>query len=209
MPCETRAGSSCVTLNLDGYTPVPAGKTASVVTYLEMRARPEPNPRDATGLSLHRVDAAESDWYRGLFRRIGADWLWSERLAMSEADLKAILADPAVEIYSLIRRGREAGMVELDFRDPENVELGYFGLVPEAIGSGAGRWMMEQALDEVWARPRTRRFWVHTCTLDAPGALGFYQACGFTPYKRAIEVSDDPRLAGLLPRDAAPQVPVL
>ena len=56
---------------------------------------------------------------------------------------------------------------------------------------------------------QTRRFWVHTCTGDSPQAIGFYTSCGFTPYKRAIEVADDPRLSGLLGRDKAPHVPVL
>jgi hypothetical protein len=29
------------------------------------------------------------------------------------------------------------------------------------------------------------------------------------PYARSVEIADDPRLAGLLPRTAAPQVPIL
>jgi hypothetical protein len=33
--------------------------------------------------------------------------------------------------------------------------------------------------------------------------------CGFRPYKRAIEVADDPRLRGILPEDAAPQIPII
>ena len=51
--------------------------------------------------------------------------------------------------------------------------------------------------------------WVHTCTGDSPQALIFYQACGFKPYKRAIEVAEDPRLQGLLGRKRAPHVPVI
>jgi hypothetical protein len=50
---------------------------------------------------------------------------------------------------------------------------------------------------------------VHTCTLDHPSALGFYRAQGFTPFARAIETFDDPRLTGILPREAATQIPLL
>jgi hypothetical protein len=50
---------------------------------------------------------------------------------------------------------------------------------------------------------------VHTCTLDHPAALGFYRRHGFTPYRRSLETFPDPRLLGLLPADAAPQVPCL
>jgi hypothetical protein len=50
---------------------------------------------------------------------------------------------------------------------------------------------------------------VHTCTLDHPNALGFYLRSGFTPYARSVEIADDPRLHGVLPRSAAPHVPVM
>jgi hypothetical protein len=50
---------------------------------------------------------------------------------------------------------------------------------------------------------------VHTCNLDHPGALAFYVRTGFKPYQRQIEIADDPRLAGVLSRSAAPHVPVL
>lgn len=201
---------SGVALDLDGYTDLPGGKIASVVTYLEMRARPERrSPAAQSDLSLHRVDTLELDWYRALFRRIGTDWLWFGRLTMSDEALNAILSDPGVEVFSLIRSGREAGLLELDYRDRENVELAYFGLLPEAIGCGAGRWLMEQAADMAWSRPETRRFWVHTCTLDSSSAQDFYRRSGFRAYKRAIEVADDPRLSGILPREAAPQVPLI
>jgi hypothetical protein len=32
---------------------------------------------------------------------------------------------------------------------------------------------------------------------------------GFMPYDRTVEVLDDPRLTGMLPRTAAPQVPII
>lgn len=199
-----------ISLDLDGYTDLPDGKVASVVTYLEMRERPQSGEgNERPDLTLHRVDVADTQWYRALFRRIGTNWLWFGRLKMLDDELTAILDDPAVEIFSLIRQGREVGLLELDFRDPANVELAYFGLVPEAIGGGIGHWLLDQAIELAWSRPETQRFWVHTCTLDAPTALNFYRRSGFQPYKRAVEVADDPRLAGHLTRDAAPQVPLI
>jgi hypothetical protein len=50
---------------------------------------------------------------------------------------------------------------------------------------------------------------VHTCTLDSPDALPFYIRSGFVPFARQVEVYADPRVAGVLPREAAPQVPLL
>jgi GNAT superfamily N-acetyltransferase len=76
------------------------------------------------------------------------------------------------------------------------------------IGSGAGRFLMNEAIARAFARPIERLF-VHTCTFDHPGAVDFYKRSGFTPYKLAIEIHDDPRLTGALPREAAPHVPLL
>ena len=76
------------------------------------------------------------------------------------------------------------------------------------IGTGAVRWLMEQALDLAWAQP-IERFHVHTCTLDSAQALPFYMRSGFTAYRRQIEIADDPRKIGVLPANACPQTPVI
>jgi ribosomal protein S18 acetylase RimI-like enzyme len=80
--------------------------------------------------------------------------------------------------------------------------------VPEAIGSGLGRFLIGAAIERAFSRP-IQRLWLHTCTLDHPGALAFYMRAGFVPYRRAIEVADDPRLYGALPLTAAPQIPII
>lgn len=193
----------------DGLHALPAGKLASVVTYLEMTERPAPRdlpPR--SDLSLRRVHRPELAWYRRLYHAVGADWLWFSRLELEEAALAGIIGDPAVELYALEHEGADKGLLELDRRRPPDIELAFFGLMPELIGGGAGRWLMTQAIDRAFAY-RPRRFWVHTCTLDHPAALDFYRRSGFRPYRRAIEVVEDPRLRGVLDRDAAGQVPLI
>ena len=77
-------------------------------------------------------------------------------------------------------------------------ELGFFGVAPSLVGSGAGRWLMNHAIAGAWSRPITR-FWVHTCTLDHQDAVDFYVRSGFRAFRRQIEIASDPRLAGLLP----------
>jgi GNAT superfamily N-acetyltransferase len=195
-----------LSVSLRGVTDLPPGKIAEVVTYLEMLAAPEPREGPASGFTLERF--CDVTRYRALFRRVGERWLWMSRLVVPEAALRTILDDPAVEACALRSGGEDIGILELDFRQPEECELAYFGVVPEAIGSGAGRFLMSEAVRRAWARP-IRRFWVHTCTHDHPRALAFYQRSGFRAYKRAIEIADDPRLTGHLPRDAAPDVPVI
>jgi len=194
---------------VDGYTDLPAGRLAAAVVFLEQRARPAARPDPAIeGLTLERLTDADLDRYLALFAAVGEPWLWFGRRIMPRATLAAILADPAVEALALVRDGRDVGLLELDARDPASIELAYFGLVPELVGSGAGRWLMNRAIDKAWARA-PERFFVHTCNFDHPGALAFYVRSGFVPYGRAIEIAADPRLLGHLPRTAAPHVPLI
>ncbi len=192
-----------------GLTAVPAGQCAAIVTHLEMIERPRPTPLRASALRLVRWPQPDLVKYRTLFARVGTPWLWFSRAVLADQKLAAIIENPAVEVYAVTDpRGIEVGMVELDFRDLPNCEIAYFGLVPELNGGGHGRWLMAETLARAWRKDVTR-VWVHTCTLDHPSALGFYRAQGFVPFKREIETFPDPRLSAHLPRDAAPQVPVL
>ncbi|MFB0872927.1 MULTISPECIES: GNAT family N-acetyltransferase [unclassified Sphingobium] len=190
-------------------TPVEPGMVATIVTHLEMRERPRPAPIPPAPLRLVPWKTPDLAAYRTLFRRVGEPWLWFSRLVMADDALAAILQDPAVEVYAVTDpRGTELGLLELDFRALPDCELSFFGLVPELTGKGLGRWLMAQAKALAW-RKGVERFWVHTCTLDSPAAIGFYVKSGFVPFAREVETFADPRLAGILPRDAAPHAPVL
>ena len=192
----------------DGHSDVPPGKLAFVVTSLEMRSRPSHRPVPETAFSVCRIAPPALDWYRDLFHRVGADWLWFSRLRLSDDALTAIIADPAVEIYALRKGEADVGLLELDFRVAGECELAFFGVTPEVIGRGAGRTLMAACVEHAWSRP-IERLWVHTCTADHPSALGFYQRSGFVPFKLQVEIADDPRLLGELPLDAAPHVPLI
>lgn len=194
-----------------GFHDVPPGCVAAIVTDLEMLAPPTRRPvPPLPGMTLVHTENPEADWYRALFSEIGGrDWLWFSRLALGEADLAAIITDPAVEIRVLRDGdGHDVGLLELDFRSPGACELAFFGVAAALHGRGAGRMLMQAALARAWAAPIDRLF-VHTCTFDHPAALPFYIRSGFVPVARRVEVVPDPRLTGVLPRCAAPHVPVL
>jgi GNAT superfamily N-acetyltransferase len=189
-------------------TPLAPGELGAIVTSLEMRERPKPQPLPASPLRLVRWQAPTLNAYRILFERIGAPWLWFSRLLLDDDALAAIIRDPAVEISTVVdRAGIEIGLLELDFRKAGECEIAFFGLVPELTGKGHGRWLMAQALAMGW-RKDVHRLWVHSCTLDHPSALNFYRRAGFVPFARAVETFADPRLLGVLPREAAPHIPL-
>ena len=194
---------------LNGYTDLPPGKVAAVVTYLEMREPPHATAAPTmSGFTVRRVSQPDLGWYRELYRVIGEPWLWFSRLRLSDDELHAILYDPAVDVYALSHKGADQGLLEFDRRQFPDIEISFFGVTTALIGKGAGRALLQYCLPLAWEY-KPRRVWLHTCTSDHPGALAFYQKAGFVPYKRAIEIADDPRLTGDVPPTAAPHVPMV
>lgn len=192
-----------------GFTLVPPEQVATVVTTLEMREAPRPRPLPIAPFRLVRWPAPRPDRYRALFRRVGERWLWFSRLTLDDPALVAIIHDPRVEVHAVTdRQGVEIGLLELDFREDAACHLAYVGFVPELAGRGHGGWLIAQALSLAW-RKGIARVCVRTCTLDHPAALPLYRRAGFRPASRGVETFADPRLAGLLPLGAAPQVPLL
>lgn len=185
--------------------PVPPGQIGTVVTALTMTERPRLAALPPSPLRLARWHDPDPAKYRILFERVGARWLWYSRLAMDDAMLeREIGALHAVKD----RAGREVGMIELDFRMQGTALIRFLGLVPELAGRGHGRWLIAQALALAW-RKGVERVELSTCSLDHPAALPAYLRAGFTATGRSFESFPDPRLAGLLPRGCAPQVPLL
>jgi GNAT superfamily N-acetyltransferase len=193
----------------NGYYDLPSGKLANVVTCLEMMSNPLVGPQSLpAGFSLRRFGPQDLTLFRDLFRKVGEDLMWFSRVIMPDEKLAAILSHTDVESYALCKDEAPIGILELDFRDMPNCELAFFGLVPDAVGSGAGRSLMNMAIDLAWAKP-INRFWVHTCHFDHPNALRFYQRSGFKPYKLMVEVHDDARLLGKMPKSASPHVALI
>jgi GNAT superfamily N-acetyltransferase len=186
-------------------TPIPPGHLGAVVTYLEMTERPPLRPLPDLPLRLERWRDPDPAKYRLLFRRVGGPWLWYSRLTFDDARLRAEMG----EVHAVIdRQGVEVGLIELDFRAPGECLIKFLGLVPELAGRGHGTWLFARTLALAW-RPGVARLRVNTCSLDHPAALKAYLNAGFTACARAFESFPDPRLAGLLPADAAPQVPLI
>ncbi len=196
-----------IVITVDGPpVAVPPGAVAMVVTDLVMDAPPAPDAAvTPDGFALVRVPVPGLAWYRTLFSRVGAEWLWESRLAMPDAVLREILVTPGVEVYALTDDGTDIGLLELDFRAEGLCNLAYFGIVAGRTGQGAGRWMMARALALAW-RENVARVRVNTCTLDHPAALAFYIRAGFRPVGQRVEVFTDPRLRGLVPKEAAPRI---
>jgi GNAT superfamily N-acetyltransferase len=152
--------------------------------YLELREpeelRPAPVPPGNVRIEPRRPCTVQT--YRRLYRAVGEPWHWRDRLAWSDEALQRHLDSPDVMIWELLVDDQSAGFFELRRSAPREVEIAYFGLVPQFIGRGLGGALLTRAAEEAWALGASR-VWLHTCTLDSPHALPNYRARGFREYK--------------------------
>jgi GNAT superfamily N-acetyltransferase len=108
-----------------------------------------------------------------LYRRVGADFAWIDRLVWSP-DAWAAWA-LRVETWVGVLHGDVVGYFEID-PAPAEAEIAMFGLLPAATGRGLGGHLLTAALRRAFVlAPRVR---LQTCSLDAPHALPNYRARG-------------------------------
>src|SRR5262249_30994722 len=128
-------------------------------TYLEMFAhlqRAVPPPKG--GLAVVHAEKPPVAYYRSLYDAVGRDYDWTSRKKLSDAELAALLNDPRLEVHVLLAEGVPAGFAELDWRTEGEIELVQFGLMPEFIGQGLGRYFLQWTIDRAWSYGH-RRFW--------------------------------------------------
>lgn len=126
---------------------------------------------------LKRVDIA---FYLFLYREVGWDYHWRDRLVMPQDELYNTLIDPSTSVYVLYYDEIPAGYVELA-RQGESTEITYFGLREPYMGLGLGKHLLSFGIEQSW-KDGAKRVYVHTCNLDGPHAMNNYLKRGFRVY---------------------------
>jgi len=159
--------------------------TPIVRTYLEMRSRQQLQGAPlASDARVERVRDCPLSFFRYLYREVGRDYSWRDRLGWTDEQCRTHMSDPAISLFVLYVAGAPAGYFELNARERGAIEIAYFGLLPHAVGRKLGTQLLTAATEAAWSLPGTSRVWLHTCTLDHPAALPNYLARGFVPYKK-------------------------
>lgn len=168
------------------------------VTYLQQTSASWLRPARRADLTISRVFPAEPAFNSQMYRDIGGDWNWADRLGWSEGRWAAYCADPCLTTFRATRGDEVAGFAELRMspchdtagQGPEaaddgvDVELVYFGLLPRFAGLGVGGWFLSEIARIAWQAPGCQRVWLHTCDDDSPAAIPNYRARGFVEYAR-------------------------
>lgn len=139
--------------------------------------------REAPGLLVQECELPQYAVNRFLYQWVGQAWDWQEKLSWSDQQWQHYAERPELRTWVAYHRGSPAGFYELEQQPGQTVEIKYFGLAGPFIGKGFGGHLLSHALQSAWNWAGTRRVWVHTCTLDHPGALANYQARGMRLFK--------------------------
>jgi GNAT superfamily N-acetyltransferase len=170
-------------------------------TYLEITSpaglRPKRSGR--ADVQMARVQTPMPELNRFLYTAVGGAWYWIDRLPWNYQRWLDYLQRPEVETWLMTVGGVPAGYFELEAQPEGDMEVAYFGLLPQWIGQGLGGHLLTEAVERGFARG-ARRVWLHTCTLDHPQALANYQARGFRIFRTEVNAKDiAPRPVGPWP----------
>lgn len=152
--------------------------------YLEMQSRDAMRPKRVDDPRLRILEATTPQWEfnRFLYHAVGRDWSWNDKRTWSDEQWKTYVGSPQLRTFVAYVGGSPAGYFELQHHEDGGIEIVYFGLLPSFIGRGLGAHLLTVALEEAWQMAPSR-VWVHTCSLDHPGALKNYQARGMVLYR--------------------------
>src|SRR5262245_25036847 len=128
-------------------------------TFLQMFAPPTQAVLPAPdGITIVHAKEPTIAYYRFLYDAVGGPWNWISRKKLADAELANIIHEPRDEVHVLFVEGVPAGFVELDRRVADEIEISQFGLMPEFIGRGLGKYFLHWAVKRAWSY-RPRRLW--------------------------------------------------
>lgn len=158
-------------------------------TYLEMRSPSDLVAEGEAGPGVRLEQVRDCPWhfYRYLYVEVGRLYHWQDRLVWTEAQFREWLAGPST-IWLLTVHGAPAAFFELRGHPDGSQEIAYFGVLPEYQGRGLGKYLLTEAVRRAWAAG-PGRVWLHTCTLDHPGALPNYLKRGFRKVGEEVYVT--------------------
>ena len=166
--------------------------TRVVRTYLEMGSPDQLRPATISPPvpRIQRLDRCPVAFFRLLYQEVGNAYHWTDRLGWSDETIRDYLDTPGVSVWLMSEEDAPAGYFELREHEDGSVEVVYFGLLPNFIGRGWGKYLLSRAVESAW-QLKPSRVWLHTCTLDHPAALPNYLKRGFRPVRQEHYTIED------------------
>ena len=130
------------------------------------------------GVEIAKLQNPTTSFYLYLYREVGAEFGWADRLIKTSDELTSIICNPLVDIYVIYVSGVPAGYAEIDRRNPEEYFLVFFGLIREFRGKGLGKYFLQWVIGKAF-EGGAQKLSLDTMDQDHPNALPNYLKAGF------------------------------
>ena len=130
------------------------------------------------------IDPPNFQLNKFFYKNIGKNHRWVDRLVWNEKDWIKYTSNENVKTYILKKKGDLVGYFELLYHVEKNeTEIAYFGLLEEFQNKKLGSYLLSSAIKKSFLN-KSKRVWVHTCSLDHKNALNNYISRGMKVFKK-------------------------
>ena len=181
----------------------------SWVAYLEQTAPVKSEYKNTSSdLKIVRQKDVSADDYLNIYREVGRDYIWNYRPSQTKQEVQSIISSPDTHLFYFYQGDDVIGFSEVDALNPKEVEIVHFGFLPKYINKGFGKIIFQMLLNALWEL-KPERLILSTCGLDHPKAVKFYEAAGFSVFKKKEDVEfQDYRYTDFYELTDAPQIPL-
>ena len=154
--------------------------------YLEIHSINELNvsKKIFKNYSIQIVEPDDFQLNKFFYKNVGKNHHWVDRLSWTEKQWIEYTSNKNVKTYILKDKNELAGYFELILhKDKNEVEIAYLGLLEEYHNKKLGSYLLSSAIKESFS-DKTKRVWVHTCSLDHKNALRNYLSRGMKVFKK-------------------------
>lgn len=154
--------------------------------YLEINSLEELNETNilSEDYSIKIVEPRDFQLNKFFYKNVGKNHHWIDRLIWTDQQWSNYTSDNKVKTYILKNKDDLAGYFELiSHKDKKEVEIAYLGLLEEYYNKKLGSYLLSAAIRNSFS-DKTKRVWVHTCSLDHQNALNNYLSRGMKIFKK-------------------------
>jgi len=154
--------------------------------YLEINSLEELNETNilSEDYSIKIVEPRDFQLNKFFYKNVGKNHHWIDRLIWTDQQWSNYTSDNKVKTYILKNKDDLVGYFELiSHKDKKEVEIAYLGLLEEYYNKKLGSYLLSAAIRNSFS-DKTKRVWVHTCSLDHQNALNNYLSRGMKIFKK-------------------------
>ena len=149
-------------------------------SYLEIKSLDElvEEKKPFNDLKLEKVRPPDFQLNKFFYKNIGKKHKWIDRLNWRNENWIDYINSIGVNTFVLKQRNELVGYFEqIYYKDKQDCEIAYFGILEEYIGKKYGGYLLTEAIKNSFLLG-SKRVWVHTCSLDHHHALKNYLSRG-------------------------------